>query len=100
MTNPTLLENLHRASFVAEAKRAARLGLTPGEYSGMRRRAVGQWTEIIRALMVESNVTDPLQVLPDICSSLVEEAVAQARIAAKESAKREIQRRWLKASQP
>jgi hypothetical protein len=100
MTNPTLLENLHRASYTADAKRAARLGLTVGEYSGHRRRAVEQWTDIIRGLMAESNVTDPLAVLPDICASAVEEAIAQARVAAKESAKREIQRRWQKASLP
>jgi len=49
---------------------------------------------------MEANTNDPVSVLPDFAASICEVAIAEARKAAKESAKHEIQRRWQKASLP
>ena len=55
-----------------DAKRAAALGLTEPEYRGARRRAVEEWTTVIRSAMAESNVEDPVQILPDLFATVVE----------------------------
>jgi hypothetical protein len=98
--NEHLAETLHRFSFMQACKRAAALGLTEGEYRGVRRRMVENFTEVIRGLMMEANTNDPVSVLPDFAASICEVAIAEARKASKESAKHEIQRRWQKASLP
>src|SRR6516164_2511147 len=91
--NRELAETLHRYQFIADAKRAAALGLTEPEYRSMRRQSVQKFTEIIRGLMQEACTEDPVSVLPDFAASICEVAIAEARIAAKEAARREIQKR-------
>jgi hypothetical protein len=98
--NEHLAETLHRFSFMQNCKRAAALGLTEGEYRGVRRRMVENFTEVIRGLMMEANTNDPVAVLPDFAASICEVAIAEARIAAKEAARREIQKRLARAGAP
>jgi hypothetical protein len=98
--NEHLAETLHRFSFMQSCKRAAALGLTEGEYRGTRRRMVEKFTETLHALMQEANTNDPVSILPDALVSAIEEAVIQARIAAKEAARREIQKRLARAGAP
>jgi len=98
--NKQLLETIHRATYMADCRRAAALGLTEPEYRGTRRRAVEEWTTTIRSAMAESNVTDPIEVLPDLFATVVEKAVIEAREAGKVAARRELQRRLTLAAKP
>ena len=98
--NEQLAETLHRFSYIQNCKRASALGLSEVEYKGMRRRMVQKFTETLHALMQEANTTDPVSILPDALASVCEEAIIEARKVAKESARHEIQKRWLKAAQP
>jgi hypothetical protein len=98
--NKQLLETIHRATYMADCRRAAALGLTEPEYRGARRRAVEEWTTTIRAAMVESNVNDPIEVLPDLFATVVEKATIEAREAGKVAARRELQRRLAQAAKP
>jgi len=83
-----------------DAKRAAALGLTEPEYRGARRRAVEEWTTVIRSAMAESNVEDSVQILPDLFATVVEKAIVEAREAGKVAARRELQRRLTLAAKP
>ena len=64
--------------------------------SAPRRAAIEQWTTIIRAQMQEQGVADPVEILPELLARVREQAIGEARAAAKIAAREEVRKLFRK----
>src|SRR5262245_30893570 len=85
-------ERRRRQQFVVDGRAAAALGLSMEALGTARRAAIEQWTTVIRARMQEQDVADPVEILPELLARVQEQAIGEARAAAKVDAREEVQK--------
>jgi len=84
------IEILRRKELTADTRRALAQGKTLDEYRGGHDRDVENLTNEIRALMKRHGCEDPVELLPQLLINVREQAVAEARSAAKAAARAEV----------
>jgi hypothetical protein len=73
------IEKVHRQLLVTDTRAAAARGMAVSDFRAQRDAAVAHWTKVVRGLMDEHEVSDPAQILPEICAAVQEKASALAR---------------------
>ena len=86
------VEVAYRQRQLADTKRASELGLNTSEYRLRHKRAVDSWTEVIRELMTQNAARDPVEILPEVLTHLVEEIAGIAEAKAEITARSTVQR--------
>jgi hypothetical protein len=89
-------ERERRQQFVIDGKAASALGISMEALGTARRAAIEQWTTIIRAQMQEQGVADPVEILPELLARVREQAIGEARAAAKIAAREEVRKLFRK----
>jgi hypothetical protein len=90
-------ERVRRRQLAIDGKAACALGISPEALVPARSAAIDCWTAVIRGLMQEHNVSDPVAILPELLNRLEEHAIGAARAAAKTAAGEEVRRLLRKA---
>jgi hypothetical protein len=85
-------ERERRQQFVIDGKAASALGISMEALGTARRAAIEQWTTVIRARMQEQDVADPVEILPELLARVQEQAIGEARAAAKIAAREEFRK--------
>jgi hypothetical protein len=86
------IEQAHKRQQVADIRRASQLGLTPPEFKAQRKRMVEEWSAKIRGLMDQCGARDPVEVLPEIVTLMLEDLRGVAREEAQQAAKGMVQK--------
>jgi hypothetical protein len=90
-------EQLRRKELTSDSRRALAIGKTIDQYRAERDSAVESLTNEIRALMERHGCDDPVELLPQLLIDVREQAVEEARHAAKSAAQVEVRRMLKKA---
>jgi hypothetical protein len=80
--------------------RAHALRMTVEQYRTQRTAAVKKWAHTLHTLMEAAGVSDPVEIMPEICASIMQHAVLEARKAAIAEARTEVQRMLRKVMTP
>ena len=86
------VEQAYKQRQMADIQRAFKLGLNTSEYRARHKAAIDSWTEIIRTLMTQNAAHDPVEILPELCTHIVEEIAGIAEAKAEASARFTVQR--------
>jgi len=100
---PTITEKIesdHQRQLRVDTARATALRMGVQEYRTQRAAAVKQWANTLHTLMEAAEVDDPIAVLPEICASIMQHAVLEARKAAIAESRTEVQRLLRKVMTP
>src|SRR5262249_51890389 len=92
---PTISEKIegdHQRHLRVDTMRATALRMSVHEYRTQRAAAVKKWAHTLHTLMEAAGVSDPVEVLPEICASIMQHAVLEARKAAVAEARTEVQK--------
>ena len=91
------VEQAYKQRQMADIQRASKLGLNTAEYRSRHKAAIDNWTEIIRELMTQNAAHDPIEILPELCTHIVEEVAGIAEAKAEVAARSTVQRMLKKA---
>jgi hypothetical protein len=83
-------ERVRRQRWAADSRAAAKLGLSLEKCLAARAVGVETWTTLIRALMQEHGVDDPVAVLPELLAQIEQHAIGEARTTARTTAREEV----------
>ena len=86
------VEQAYKQRQLADMQRASKLGLNTAEYRARHKRAIDSWTEVIRELMTQNAAHDPVEILPELCTHIVEEIAGIAEAKAEAAARFTVQR--------
>ena len=92
------IELAYKQRQLADMQRASRLGLNTAEYRARHKRAVDNWTEVIRELMTQNAAHDPVEILPELCTHIVEEIAGIAEAKAEVTARCAVQKMFRKVA--
>jgi hypothetical protein len=85
-------ERRRRQQFVVDGRAAAALGISMEALGTARKAVIANWTTLIRARMQEQDVADPVEILPELLARVQEQAIGEARAAAKIAAREEFRK--------
>jgi hypothetical protein len=85
-------ERRRRQQFVVDGRAAAALGISMEALGTARKAVIANWTTLIRARMQEQDVADPVEILPELLARVQEQAIGEARAAAKIAAREEVRK--------
>jgi hypothetical protein len=83
-------ERARRRQLIIDSRAAVGLGTSLDACLTARAEQIESWTALIRTRMAECGVHDPLAILPELLVRLQEQAVGEARTAAKVAAREEV----------
>jgi hypothetical protein len=92
---PTITERIeseHARQLRVDTMRATALRMGVQDYRAQRAAAVKKWAHTLHTLMEAAGVSDPVEVMPEICASIMQHAVLEARKAAVAEARTEVQK--------
>jgi hypothetical protein len=96
-TYPEQLEQAYKQSELAVIRRATDLGLTTREYRERQKTAVEEWSAVLHQIMDQNGAHDPLEVLPQILTRVMEDAGRLAEKRAESAARSMVLRMLRKA---
>jgi hypothetical protein len=70
------------------------------EYRAWKKRTTQEWVEVIRGLMDANGARDPAEILPELCTRLIEEIGGIAEKKAETTARSTVQRMLRRAVVP
>jgi hypothetical protein len=85
-------ERERRQQFVIDGKAASALGISMEALGTARKAVIANWTTLIRARMDECGAADPVEILPELLARVQEQAIGEARAAAKIAAREEVRK--------